>query len=126
MDETAGTALIAQAHDILAEDEQDAFAERVRQAQTDIAFSIAIRFMTPEAVATAVDRDVDPLEPLTETDSERRQAVALMAEPTVASWFADGTSLETALTRRLRGQLDIGVRPRRFCRVMKPAPWPPN
>lgn len=123
VDETAGTALIAQAHDILAEDELDAFAERVRQAQMDTAFRIAIRFMTPEAVAAAVDRDVDPLEPLTETDRERRQAIArevledraqdpagvLMADPTVASWFADGTSLETALSRRLRAQLDIGV-----------------
>ena len=76
VDETAGTALIAQAHDILAEDQQDAFAERVRQAQTDTVFRIAIRFMTPEAVATAVDRDVDPLEPLTGTDRERLQAIA--------------------------------------------------
>ena len=123
VDETAGTALIAQAHDILAEGQQDAFTERVRQAQTDTAFRIAIRFMTPKAVATTVDRDVDPLELLTGTDRERRQAIArevleartqdpvdvLMADPTVASWFADGTSLETALTRRLRAQLDIGV-----------------
>ena len=123
MDETVGAALIAQANDILAAEDLDAFAERVRDAQAETAFSETIRFMTPKAITAAMDRDDDPSAPLSETDRGRWQTIArdilearaqdpaesLMTDPTVANGFTDGSHPETALSRRLRAQMEIGI-----------------